>query len=289
MTTPREPLEALFDAPTLDAWRAQVDAALKGADFERTLVKPTLDGIAIQPLYTQAPAAPTGLPGLAPFTRGSAAAPRVDARVLHASPGLAAEHREILTDLARGADSIHLRVGTPNRDGLAIHRLHDFERELQGIDLARTPMELDAGPFGVAAAALYVAAVRRTENARPARGGGFGVDPLGTIAAEGCLTGTLADALARLGRLGGWTHARDFDWVWRAATVDTGVYHLAGATDAQELAYALATGVEYLRALGEHGGLDAAHANGQIAFTLSLGAEFFQQIAKLRAARRLWA
>ena len=56
----------------------------------------------------------------------------------------------------------------------------------------------------------------------------------------------------------------------------------------QEIAYTLAKGVEYLRALLERG-LTIEQAAGQMAFSFSMGANFFMQIAKLRAVRPLWA
>jgi len=70
--------------------------------------------------------------------------------------------------------------------------------------------------------------------------------------------------------------------------VGTSVYHDAGATAAQDLAFAMATGVAYLRAM-ERGGLSVEEAARQLVFQMSVSCNFFLAIAKLRAARRLWA
>ena len=72
------------DFPAADEaeWRALVAKVLKGADFERRLVRETDDGIAIQPLYTALPVNP-GVPGAAPFIRGAAAAAAWDIRQRH--------------------------------------------------------------------------------------------------------------------------------------------------------------------------------------------------------------
>ena len=71
-------------------------------------------------------------------------------------------------------------------------------------------------------------------------------------------------------------------------TVDTTVYHAAGADEVLDLAIALSTGVAYLRAMTDHG-LSVAAAVGEIEFSLAAGVDLFMTVAKLRAARRLWA
>ena len=64
-------------------------------------------------------------------------------------------------------------------------------------------------------------------------------------------------------------------------------YHAGGASEAQELAFAVATGIAYLRALSA-AGMPAPAAAGQIGFALAADADFFLTVAKLRALRRLW-
>ncbi len=75
----------------------------------------------------------------------------------------------------------------------------------------------------------------------------------------------------------------------RTIVADALPYHEAGASDGQELGCALATGVAYLRALTERGGLDVDAAARQLEFRFAATADQFATIAKLRAARRLWA
>ncbi|MEZ5166795.1 MAG: methylmalonyl-CoA mutase family protein [Acidimicrobiales bacterium] len=74
----------------------------------------------------------------------------------------------------------------------------------------------------------------------------------------------------------------------RTITVDTTRYAEAGATDAQQLGWAMATGVDYLRAF-EQAGIGPAEAAATICFRMAVGADQFAAIAVLRAARRLWA
>src|SRR5262249_42213940 len=73
-----------------------------------------------------------------------------------------------------------------------------------------------------------------------------------------------------------------------AVEVGTGPYHHAGATSTQDLAFAVATALEYLRAL-TGAGLDLDTAVRQVVFGVSIGTQFFRAIAKLRALRAMWA
>ena len=70
--------------------------------------------------------------------------------------------------------------------------------------------------------------------------------------------------------------------------MDTAVYHNGGANAVQELAFALATGVQHMRTLQDHG-LSIAQIASQLRFVFAIGGDFFMEIAKLRAARQLWA
>jgi methylmalonyl-CoA mutase len=270
-----DPLSDLFPSPHMDAWRALIETQLRGADFERRLVHATDDGIKIQPLYTEAPAVPSARA----TTRGW------QARVIHANPGVVAEHRAIVADLEQGADSVRIRVGGPLRNGVSLHRLSGMTRELDGIAWAQTALELEAGPPAVAAAAI-LAAYWQSHGVVPAPGTSLGLDPLGALSADGTTNGSLSGAWSRAAAVAVWLEGRGWPDV-RALTLDMGVYHLAGASHAQDLGFALASGVEALRALTA-AGLTVAQANERMAFTLDVGAEFFAGIAKLRAFRQLW-
>ena len=116
--------------------------------------------------------------------------------------------------------------------------------------------------------------------------GAFGADPLGHLAAVGRLPYSLESAYAQLGALAFLT-AKTLPHV-RSVSVDTSAYHNAGANEVQDLGIALATAVAYLQAMVKSG-LSIDEACGQISFTLSVGCEQNLQIAKLRAARKLWA
>ncbi len=270
-----------FPTPTRDQWLALVEGVLKGKPFDKVLVSHLYDGVDVQPLYTGADIVtagdPNGTPGAAPYVRGSQPAAggwdvrqRVD---LGADPAATTNtaNARILGELERGSTSILLGVRS-----VPAGRLNDALRAaLDGVYLDLAGIVLDAGAEFAAAAAAYNAVADAQGVAPSARRGSYGADPL----AHG---GDLASAVA----LAAAEHVTGSDVTTFA--VDGTVWHDAGASDAQELGSALATGVAYLRALVA-AGLDLAAAAAQIEFRFAVSADQFSGIAKLRAARRLWA
>ncbi|MCK9875294.1 methylmalonyl-CoA mutase subunit beta [Frankia sp. Ag45/Mut15] len=255
------------------------------ADVEDLLATETYDGPRIQPLYTSedAPAGGVGLPGLAPFVRGGrpqgTGGSGWDVRALHVGPDAKAAGADVLADLESGVTSLWLRLG---EGGLPIEALGTVLAEVY-LDLA--PVALDAGGRTSAAADEFL----RVADARGVPGsqlsGSLGADPIGLAARVGVGTSEPAglDEAAALAR----RCLQQYPGL-RALVVDAQPYHRAGASDAQELAASLATGVAYLRLLTS-AGLSLTEALGQLEFRYAVTADQFSSIAKLRAARRLWA
>jgi methylmalonyl-CoA mutase len=291
MTTPPErlALAADFPAPTRQEWQELVRAVLvksgrsqatDAPEPEELLAGTTYDGIEIAPLYTgDDPVPDAGLPGLPPFTRGArpegATVTGWDVRAHHDGTDPAEVNNSVLADLEHGVGSLWLTVGPAGVpvDGLAT--------ALSGVLLDLAPVTLDAGAeFAEAAHALLAL---HDERGVPAHevGGNLGIDPL-DIAAR---TGGEPDLTAAAALVA--THAGTYPKL-RGMVVDALPYHQAGGSDAEELGCAVATGVAYLRALTE-AGLDIDAAAGQLEFRYAVNADQFLGIAKLRAARRLWA
>ena len=114
----------------------------------------------------------------------------------------------------------------------------------------------------------------------------IGADPIGALAAEGKLDAPLASYYDSLAAAASWS-VKNAPHL-RTIFVRSDVYSNGGANDVQEVASSLATAAAYLRALCERG-LTIDEAASQIAFGFSMGANFFLQIAKLRAVRPIWA
>lgn len=245
------------------------------------LTRTTLDGIAVPPLGTPetvADVAPAGLPGTAPYTRGSRAVPAEDGwdvRAHLADPDPARAAEDALTDLENGVTSLWLSVG---RGGIAVADLPTVLKDVY-VDLA--PVVLDAPADQVGAAEAF-AALLADRDVRPAPGTSLAVDPLASVVRGDHSRPEDREAvvlrLAELAR----THGAF------ALTVDATALHDAGANDAQELGWSLAAGAEYLRILTGPGGLDVAAAAALLEFRYAVTDEQLTSIAKLRAARRLW-
>ncbi|MFF5856331.1 methylmalonyl-CoA mutase family protein [Streptomyces sp. NPDC012751] len=279
-------LAAEFPDATHEQWQRLVEGVLRKSGRELTgeaaedALSTTLeDGLRTRPLYTARDCAPDpGLPGFAPFVRGSrpegTGPSGWDVRQRHTSlAGGAAD--AVLTDLENGGTSLWLVLG---EGGIPVSELG---RALDGVYLDLAPVVLDAGrDTGQAAEALLRLYADKGVDAGAVRGN-LGGDPLGYEARTGTALG-FAPYAALAARC-----AAEYPGL-RALTVDALPYHEAGGSAAQELGASLATGVAYLRELTE-AGLGVEQAAGQLEFRYAATADQFLTIAKLRAARRLWA
>jgi methylmalonyl-CoA mutase len=298
-----------FDAPTLADWRALVDKDLRGAPFEKRLVTHTYEGIDLQPLYTPADLPESALrahSGVAPFTRGSrplgTAPSGWDIRQERAEPDPALLNEALLEDLEGGVQSVLLRLDAASReardpddprastligiDGCSLATPADWRAAFAGVHLGMIAVALEPGaaflPAAGHLAAMWEAADLKPSDCR----GHFNADPLAVLAREGRLSCTLEDGLRRAADLAIWTDARYPNVT--AIRVGTAAYHHAGATATQDLAFSMASAIEYLRALTA-AGMPLDRAARQLHFSFAVGTSFFLAASKLRAARRLWS
>ena len=303
---PDVPLDE-FTPPTDEEWKAACEALLKGAPFEKKMFTKTYEGITFDPMYTRKHTEdilPKGvMPGMGDYLRG------VDAAGYIGKPwGIAqacdetlpAENNELLRhEHDKGATIYHIVLDTASRTGVdarqaetvgdtgtSVTTVEDMHVLLTGLDLAKFPLYVYAGANAVPLIALVAAARRAAGEDMAEVRGIVGADPIGALAADGKLPASLDahyDSLAAAAR---WATVNAPHL--RTVFVRSDVYSNGGANDVQEVASVLATATAYLRALCERG-LTIDEAASQIAFAFSMGANFFLQIAKLRAVRPLWA
>jgi methylmalonyl-CoA mutase len=266
-------LGADFPAATAEQWRALALAALRRSgeatadttveQVDDLLATVTYDGLRLAALHTPPPTPASA------SVRGSRAG-AWDVRQQHTGDDAKAVREAVLDDLENGVTSLWLAVGA---DALP--------EALDGVHLDLAPVVLDPGPEPVATADAFLDLLTARGVEPGPAAGGLGADPLGRQARTG-ETGSMADAVALAGRcVAGWPGLR-------AITVDATVYHEAGGSDAEELGCAVAAGVAYLRALTD-AGLPVRAALAQLEFRFAATADQFATIAKLRAARRVWA
>ncbi|MBS7697684.1 MULTISPECIES: methylmalonyl-CoA mutase subunit beta [unclassified Chelatococcus] len=266
------------DIPDVEQWRALVDKVLKGADFERVLVGRTADAIAIDPLYAKASGAPRAM-------RAASGRWAVCQPVDH--PDGAEANRLALADLTGGTDTLALvfqGARTARGFGLPVTAI---AAALGGVHLDLIRLRAEPPPFAgqaVFAALSAVLAPRGLDAGALAID--WGVDPIGDMASTGTAPKPWLELAAEAAALVASVRAAGFTGAVLRA--DGRVHHEAGATEAQELAAALGSGVAYLRAL-EASGMPLDEARRAISFTLVADADEFLTVAKLRALRRLWA
>ncbi len=279
-----------FPPASEEQWEAEVlkvlnrgrpeDKQLTVEQGLKRLTTTTLDGVDIAPLYTRGDDdRALGYPGSMPFTRGAAVrngeAVAWGVRQLHEDPDVAVTKQAILDDLERGATSVWLRL---DPDAIPADKLAEVLADVQ-LDLAAVRVVSNTDPVGAANALIEVFKNSGLDLANLK--GNLGIDALHHAA----LNGTAPDLSAHREFVAATTESLPGVV---ALTVDVLPYSGAGADDVQELAFAIATGIEYLRDLDE-AGISPDQAVTQLEFRTSASADQFMTIARLRALRRLWA
>jgi methylmalonyl-CoA mutase len=273
-------LAADFAPATYDDWRKLVDGVLKGAPFEK-LVGRTYDGLKIDPIYQRAH-------GAAPIAGRGAARPwQIMQRIDH--PDAAVANAQALHDLENGATGLTLVfAGANGAYGFGLEpSAQAIAKVLDGVFIdAGISIELQVGPQS-RMAAIHVAEYAKRKGLKPAACDiRFGLDPIGACAVWGsspyswpeivpAVTGAI-NGLAAMGFKGPF------------AVADGRVIHDAGGSEVQELAFVLATGIAYLRAI-ESAGVALEDAQKMISARLAADADQFLTLAKFRALRLLWA
>ncbi|MCM3759819.1 acyl-CoA mutase large subunit family protein [Alkalihalobacillus oceani] len=288
-----------FPIPSYEEWQQVTEKSLKGKSFE-TLLTALPDDIVLKPMYQRKDAEELllqdQLPGQFPFTRGTRTEPSswmISQALSAATPKQLNE--ELQQALAMGQEVLHITIAEDVKrgsiaglekeqfDGVPLFDLDDMRELFSAIDPGHYPLYLDAGE--IATPFLAALALISSKEEKPMLGV-VGADPLHQLAKHGKLVYPLAEAYKQMALAVKWAnqHAPDL----RTVLVQSHHYHNGGASAALELACALATGADYVGALMERG-LTADDAGKAIVFSFSVGSDYFTEIAKLRAARTLWA
>ena len=277
---PQISLSRDFPASNEADWQALVKEALKGAPLI-SLRSTTYDGIAIKPLYARAKDASV-VPGRKPG-ESWAVIQRIDL------PDAEAANAQILDDLNYAASGIVLVFeGAVGDYGYALPATEAaIDVALKGVHLDwGIPIELDFGPPSRQAAMLvanYVKVKGLTPGSVNIR---FGFDPFGAMAARGLVPKPWSELAPEVTALIGSLDEQGFAGPF--AVADGRPVHAAGGSEAQELAFALANAVAYLRALEAYG-MSIEDAHRLIFFRLAADQDQFPTIAKFRAIRKLWS
>jgi methylmalonyl-CoA mutase len=268
------------------------------------------EGIGVRPLYTEADLADVDFlhtyPGIAPFLRGpyptmyttqpwtlrqyAGFSTAAESNAFYRR-NLAAGQKglSIAFDLAthRGYDSDHPRVaGDVGMAGVAIDSIYDMRQLFEGIPLGEMSVSMTMNGAVLPVLALYVVAAEEQGVPHDALTGTIQNDILKEFMVRNTYIYPPQPSMQIISDIFAYT-SREMP---RFNSISISGYHIqeAGATADLELAYTLADGVEYLRA-GVDAGLDVDRFAPRLSFFFGIGMSFFMEVAKLRAARLLWA
>ncbi|NKB56043.1 MAG: methylmalonyl-CoA mutase [Alphaproteobacteria bacterium] len=298
-----------FPRKTLDEWKALAEREIRGKPLE-SLQWRTLEGIEVKPVYTAADleqlAHVDTLPGTPPFVRGPratmyAARPWTVRQYSGFSTAeesnafyrrnLAAGQKglSIAFDLAthRGYDSDHERVvGDVGKAGVAIDSVEDMKILFDGIPLDQMSVSMTMNGAVLPVLASFIVAGEEQGVAQKDLSGTIQNDVL----KEFMVRNTYIYPPEPSMRIVSDIIAHTASHMPRFNSISISGYHMqeAGATCVQELAYTIADGIEYVRA-AQAQGLDVDAFAPRLSFFFCIGMNFFMEIAKLRAARFLWA
>ncbi len=293
----------------LDQWREQAQRELRDRDLQ-SLDTATPEGITVKPLYTSADTQhlqnSESLPGTDPFVRGIRATmytgrpwtirqyagfSTAEESNAFYRKNLAAGQKglSVAFDLAthRGYDSDHERVvGDVGKAGVAIDTVEDMKILFDGIPLDEMSVSMTMNGAVLPVLAMYIVAGEEQGVDRAQLSGTIQNDILKEFMVRNTFIYPPEPSMRIVADIIEYTSKE----MPRFNSISISGYHMqeAGATLAQELAYTLADGMEYVRA-AKSKGLDVDDFAGRLSFFFCIGMDIFMEAAKLRAARQLWS
>ncbi len=282
--TDQKKLFSEFPAVTTEEWEAKIQTDLKGADYEKKLIWQTAEGFPVRPYYRSEDLAGleylNTLPDEYPYVRGIDAK-RNDWLVRQdiMTKDIREANRLALDAIARGADSLGF-------DATEVTTHKEINQLLANIDLSGIDINFFASRSYPLTLELFIYEISHRASDTELINGSLNFDPLGYLLLHGdfymnwmhnleeaeYLLNTVQKRLPHL----------------KVLTINGHYFQDAGSTLVQELAFSLAAANEYLAGLTDKG-LSVDMLSPRIMFSFSTGANYFMEIAKLRAARLLWA
>ncbi len=297
-------LEQEFTPPTWEEWLASVPETLKGADFDKAMKTNTYEGITLSPIYRKEDLARIqyleSLPGEAPYVRGTSPNGYLEdgwyVAQLQDNPNLEELNKELLDELNRGLSALNLQLhpatlqgSIPDADtdrGLPLSCLSDLICLLDKIDLSAVPVYLNSGSISVACLGLLNAYIKeKGYNLRSIKASVM-FDPIAEYASNGKLPLDFDSIWQMMYQMVFWADLKAPNI--KTICLDGSAYEKAGASTVQELGIILATAIGYIKGLLDSG-LSIEQIAPRFQLNLSLGSNFFMEIAKIRAARLLWS
>jgi methylmalonyl-CoA mutase len=284
-----------FSPPKWEEWKKLVEDSLKGADYDKVMKTRTIEEITLNPIYRKEDIARFGFcksePGQTPYVRGNDPQKFIAEgwKVAQAqqNPDLKELNKNLKYELMRGLSMVNLKLAHDDfPGGIKLKSLKDLRIALDGIDLAAAPLFIqmdtdDEDVLGILDEYLE----EQQKNLRDLQAF-LGYDPTSEFARKGYLSKPLEEVWQKVSD--SVIQRANRAPKIRAFIVDGTVYEAAGASSTQELAFVLDTAIGYIHGMLA-AGMDINTVAPLFAVKLSLGSNFFMEIAKVRAFRLLWA
>ncbi|MBN1299859.1 MAG: acyl-CoA mutase large subunit family protein [Melioribacteraceae bacterium] len=298
-----------FPPVKFEDWKNQAITDLKGADFNKKLLTDTYEQIKIKPIYTSDDIKDlkhiSNLPGFVNYVRGSSVA-----GYLFKSWDIAQElpytdtseyNIALLDNLKRGQTAINIILNPASQfcsdtcsnnsmnfsnEGLAVSDYHSFEVIFRNIDISKYPLYIHCGFTSIPLLMMITAYADLNNIQMNTLSGAFEADPYNYLIKSGKLPVSLSRVFYDM--------KTSIQWADKNAPgikvigISGLAYNNAGCSTAQELAYILATSVDYINKLIDRG-LTIDQIAPMIRITVGIGSNYFMEIAKLRSLRVLWS
>ena len=274
-----------FPSVSTETWESQIRTDLKGKDYDKTLIWSTNEGIKVRPYYRDENLSGLEfvdtLPGQFPYVRGNHKTGnnwlvRQDIEV----SSFVQANRKALEILSKGVTAVGFLFQSCQEISTG-----DLKELCSGIDLQKTEVNFVMtckNPILVKSLVEFL----KEQKADPSLvKGSVNLDPVGVFTLKGKFCSSENEAFVRVKEV--LESAVDYSGI-QLIGVNGRNFNNAGASIVQELGFSLAIGAEYLTRLTDLG-LDAGIIAPRIRFNFGIGGNYFMEIAKLRAARMLWA
>lgn len=297
-----------FPFPDMQQWRETAEQSLKGKPLESLMTK-TYEGILLKPLYVKQDVEGLShiddLPGEGSFVRGAdyLRTPGKAWDIAQEITGRSAKafNEAVIEDISRGQTMVNLVVDEAAKrgydaddadekfvglNGVPVASIDDLEDALANIDLYQHHLFMQTGISTLPLYASVLAYAEKQNISYQDLEAFIGIDPIGSIATAGTSKLGIKRLYNTMAHLTKWSN--DNTPNVKTIYVQGELYHNVGGSATEELAFALATGVEYINEMLERG-LNIEEIAKQMYFSFAVGSNVFMEIAKLRAARLLWS
>ena len=297
-----------FPVPSFDDWKKQVEKDLKGEPFEKKLITKTYEEINLQPIYTSTDIKElsqiNNFPGFEQQLRGTEASGyhkhnwEIAQEYSNALPEDLNE--ALIYDLQRGLNSINIildnptmlgldadqtKAGDVGKNGLSISGIRKMQVLFKNIDLTDQPININSGFSALPITLLFASYASESRKSLMNIKGSITSDPYEYLLSKGELPISISQIFDEI-KLATGLMIKSNSPI-KTIGVSGFVFNNTGANAVQELAFTLATAVEYLNEMIERE-FKANDIAKRMKFTFGIGSFYFIEISKLRAARMLW-